>query len=155
MKMPTSFLPKKCKDIKIEDLKKPQKKKAKSVEDLILNRDAGAPEFVFRKLGVSDLRGSYHLLNTSDIVDGVCVDYDNLSVHILEFKDPDTLVYNLNNIADIVNLFNKSVSFMQNNALFKESYAIFIYTQLGNCYQRMGFIKAYKNWFGFKEVKED
>lgn len=148
MDIPKGFKPDKDSKEHFENLRSPKRKKIEDLTDLVLDRELECSEFV----NYEELATSRYPFLKQDIVNGIFIDHGEPVIDAMEFKDEGILRCYFSAIISFVEESNKSMS-SETNALFKDSYLIFIYTSFGDYYTKTEFINIYKKEFGFKEVK--
>lgn len=153
MKISRIFLTENDLNNKITDLKSFKKKRITNLRDLVLEKLKLSNFDCCNKIGDSTLKSTYYFLNMPDMFEGICVEYDESVVDILEFRGDDLLKDNLKNILTCIDQFHKKSNFSECLLLIKDAYAVLVYTQLGDYYRRKEIIDAYRKMFGFKEIK--
>lgn len=149
MDVPKSFRPGKDLEENVKNLRFPKRKKVRSLKDLVLDRELENSEFVDcdELLALSD----YPFLKCN-VADSIFIDYSEPSIAAIEFKDKGILKCYFGAIVAFVEKSNKNLTY-EVNALFKDSYLIFIYTAFGDYYTKTELIDIYKKEFDFEEVK--
>lgn len=155
MKLPKTFLPEKDLENKVENLKSVKKKNVKSLNDLVLWKDS--EEFMICE-SLEDYNSKeecvYSYLDIESISEKYLVKYDEVILLLLEFVDKSALDDSKKDVKGCLERFNSKNMYLKLNAVFKDKYAVFIETFLGDYDNRSKFIDAYKKKFGFRELKE-
>jgi hypothetical protein len=155
MKLPKTFLPEKDLENKVENLKSVKKKNVKSLNDLVLWKDS--EEFMICE-SLEDYNSKeecvYSYLDIESISEKYLVKYDEVILLLLEFVDKSALDDSKKSVKGCLERFNSKNMYLKLNAVFKDKYAVFIETFLGDYDNRSKFIDAYKKKFGFRELKE-